>query len=409
MQDKQTIENTTKTTLLMNNSMPSDQSAILQMLVQQNQLLTQMLMQKQQHKTITAIDDGKAKLPHFTNKELKTMPSLKDFTIRRRNGIYFELRYRRYGYNVSFTSKNFDEAKKRAFEWLRVFEAEIQEKKVTIKVVEKPICPQVAKTTVQFAPFADNYMENVKRKMLKENSYKSIYNTYKNHVRGVYGDYTLQSITPQMLQPHFNKLHEEKPRVCEDVKSLMTSIMEYAVNNGIISINPMKSVFVVKHERTTGQALTRDEEKAFVQAIKGNYYEYSFLRMLYCGVRACEVNEIVENTDDTITIKNGKLKNYQKNYYRTVPMFPLYKENVRGKGYHVDVKKLSVAFTKFCPNHQLKDLRHTFTTRARECGIDNEMVSLWTGHSLGNITASVYTHFSMEHQKTAAERLLYKV
>ena len=71
-------------------------------------------------------------------------------------------------------------------------------------------------------------------------------------------------------------------------------------------------------------------------------------------------------------------------------MFPLYKENVQGKGYHVDVKKLSVAFTKFCPNHQLKDLRHTFTTRARECGIDNELVSLWTGHSLGNVTASVY-------------------
>lgn len=171
----------------------------------------------------------------------------------------------------------------------------------------------------------------------------------------------------------------------------------------------MKSVFVVKQERTTGQALTRDEEKAFVQAIKRNYYEYSFLRMLYCGVRAYEVNEIVENDNETITIKNGKLKNYQKNYYRTVPMFPLYKENIQGKGYHVDVKKLSVAFTKFCPNHQLKDLRHTFKTRARECGIDNEMVSLWTGHSLENITASVYTHFSIEHQKAVAEKLLYEV
>ncbi len=408
MANNPTTQNNTENALL-NNSMPSDQSTLLQMLIQQNQMLTQMLMQKKQPKTTLNLDSKYEELPHFTNKELKAMPSLKDFTIRRKNGIYFELRYRRYGYDVSFSSKNFDEAKKRAFEWLRIFEAEIQEKKVTIKIVEKTVSPQATKTTVLFAPFADNYMENVKRKMVKENSYKSLYNTYKNHVRSVYGDYALQSITPQILQPHFNRLHEEKPRVCEDAKAIMSSIMEYAVNNGLINRNPMKAVFVAKHERTTGQALSKQEEKAFVQAIRGNYYEYSFLRMLYCGVRACEVNEIVENDDDTITIKNGKLKNYQKNYYRTVPMFPLYKENVRGKGYRVDVKKLSVAFTKFCPNHQLKDLRHTFTTRARECEIDNELVSLWTGHSLGNITASVYTHFSMEHQKAAAEKLLYEV
>lgn len=100
-------------------------------------------------------------------------------------------------------------------------------------------------------------MENVKRKMLKENSYKSLYNAYKNHVRSVYGDYTLQAITPQMLQPHFNKLHEEKPRVCEDAKAIMSSIMEYAVNNGLISRNPTKAVFVAKHERITGQALSK--------------------------------------------------------------------------------------------------------------------------------------------------------
>ena len=55
----------------------------------------------------------------------------------------------------------------------------------------------------------------------------------------------------------------------------------------------------------------------------------------------------------------------------------------------------------------MKDLRHTFTTRARECGIDNELVAVWTGHSLGNITSKVYTHFSMEHQQKQAQRLIY--
>ena len=56
---------------------------------------------------------------------------------------------------------------------------------------------------------------------------------------------------------------------------------------------------------------------------------------------------------------------------------------------------------------KLKDLRHTFTTKLRECEIDNELVSLCTGHGLGNITASVYTHFSIEFQREQAKKLVY--
>ena len=73
----------------------------------------------------------------------------------------------------------------------------------------------------------------------------------------------------------------------------------------------------------------------------------------------------------------------------------------------VNTTSLSAEFNKLCPNHQLKDLRHTFTTRARECGIDNELVAVWTGHSLGNITSSVYTHFSNEFQQEQAKKLNY--
>ena len=52
-------------------------------------------------------------------------------------------------------------------------------------------------------------------------------------------------------------------------------------------------------------------------------------------------------------------------------------------------------------------MRYVFITKARECEIDNELVAVWTGHSLGNITASVYTHFSIEFQKEQAQKLMY--
>lgn len=169
-------------------------------------------------------------------------------------------------------------------------------------------------------------------------------------------------------------------------------------------------VYIPKHERVNGKALTREEERLLVEKSKNHRFGDIYLKMLYTGVRTCEVNSIVENIEEnTLTVKNGKLKNYQKNLYRTIPMFPNYKPLATGEPINVSEQKLSDEFSSICPNHTLKDLRHTFTTRARECRIDNELVAVWTGHSLGNITASVYTHFSMEYQQDEAKKLLYNI
>lgn len=110
------------------------------------------------------------------------MPTLRDFTIRFRSQKYYEFRFRKYGYNVSFTSKYFDEAKQKALEWMSAYEDEIKARKKFV-VLSGRDSMQFNKSANQlFGPFADEYMENVKKKMLKANSYKSLYNTYKNHV-----------------------------------------------------------------------------------------------------------------------------------------------------------------------------------------------------------------------------------
>ena len=70
-------------------------------------------------------------------------------------------------------------------------------------------------------------------------------------------------------------------------------------------------------------------------------------------------------------------------------MFPKYEQYAGTEMKRVDTNKLGAEFRELFPSHQLKDLRHTFTTRARECGIDNGIVAVWTGHNLGNITSSV--------------------
>ena len=71
---------------------------------------------------------------------------------------------------------------------------------------------------------------------------------------------------------------------------------------------------------------------------------------------------------------------------------------------------LSRNFPRFCPNYRLYDLRHTFITRTKECGVHDELVSLWTGHELGkSVTANVYTHYQMSYQQEQALKVEYEL
>ena len=344
----------------------------------------------------------------FSKKEITEMPRLKDFKIRVKNNRYYEIRFRRYGYNVSFSSTNFEVAKRKAFEWLNTFEGEIKANVnfAVVKKGEENIFYE--NKNVMFTSFAHNYLYNVKKPMVVQYTFDNIINIYKNHVAKIYDKYPVSKIKPEIIQKHLNVLSKEKGRTCETVRSILNGIFEYAVASDVIDRNPMKAVFIKKHERTTGTALSKDEERNFVESIKGTKHEAIFLKMLYSGVRPCEINDIKEDFgNNTITIKNGKLKSYQKNLFRIIPIFPLYKQVAECDCGKLNPRKLSYEFREYCPNHQLKDLRHTFTTRARECGIDNELVAVWTGHSLGNITSSVYTHFSIEFQQEQAKKLIY--
>lgn len=336
---------------------------------------------------------------YFTKKELESMPTLKDCHIRQKPNGTYEIRYRRLGFEKSFSSKILKEAKARCYEWLATLNVDLK---------SHVLKPQEKKFT-RFIDFANNYIYKIKKKRVKESTFQSYRLNYENNIVPIYGNMRLCDISPFFIQHHLDELNVRTPRACEDVKMLLNNIFDYAVANGILERNPIKAVYIPKHQRKNGQALTPTQEKQFVQNIKGSKYENYFLKMLYSGVRPSEVFEITEDVNkNVLIIKNSKLKSYQKEKYRTIPIFPKYKETLSMPITETaSLEQLRLEFKKFCPNNTLKDLRHTFTTRARECGIENELVAVWTGHSLGNITSSVYTHFSNEHQQKEAKKLVY--
>ena len=342
----------------------------------------------------------------WTEKEKELMPYLKDLKYRiTQDGIH-QFRYRRDGFNVSFNSKNFATAKKKAYDFI-----------LSIKRELKIQADSIHGRTLEYIIFA--WLE-IKKNHSDIATYKNYLNIYKLHIAPTFGSRSIKNILPIDLQPFFDELFKEHPRTCEDVRTILNGAFNYAVANRLCPTNPMAAVIIEKHIRVKGSALDPEKTRLFIRTMisDGSKFAIAYLIILFTGIRGAELQSLTFSWNvGTFTVKNAKLKKSQRlnenNIYRTVPIFPdLYTLRPEiekfGNSLLMASNTMTNNISNFWQGNTVKDLRHTFITRARECGIENELVNLWTGHLPGkNVSANIYTHFSIEYQKREAQKLKF--
>lgn len=343
----------------------------------------------------------------FTKKEIKEMPKLKEGCYRLKNGIH-EIRFRRYGYNVSFSSKVKKNAKAKF-------------KQFIVSLNEKIKCKETA-GGILFEDWAKKYIYEIKKPTIRPDSLKSYECAFNNHILPDLKGKNIKDVKQMDIQIIFNKMLEKKvSRIAEYANTLLKGVFDTALANNIISETPMKCLIIPKHTRKHGKALTLAEEKKLVSELHGRKYELACLLMLYMGGRKIEVLSLDESSFDfknnIVICHNAKVKGIQHEItYRNIPINPMLKkaleplQNKISELKTVSTLEMTKFFKKILPDHHLHELRHTFITRAREMGIDRDIVSLWAGHSSGsNVTNYIYTHFSMEKQQEAAQKFNYKL
>jgi len=337
-----------------------------------------------------------------------SMFTFKDGKWRKRPNGSYEVRFRQFGINKSFCRTTYEEAEKE----FRKFITQLN--KTFKKPTERP-------SGVTVADWLKVFLEQYKKPFVCEKAFENLARISKRYIEEPFGARRLNSLEALEVQTYLiGIVNEGKGRTAEDVKTLFKGLFETALSNGKIKNNVMTAVKIPKHYRLNGSALTLAEENALVRALNGSAYRAVILFCLYSGCRRSEALSLRSSDIDldanTITIETAKVKNKNRKarITRTVPIFPKLRavlEDLPETEYPLAVAtadKITHEFKKLMPDHHLHDLRHTFTTRARECGIDNELVSLWTGHAFaGNTTATVYTHFSMTFQQKEAEKLRY--
>lgn len=337
----------------------------------------------------------------WTAKEVKNLPFLKNLKYRQIPGGLHQFRYRRKGYDVAFTSKSFIKAKEKA-------------RKFIMGLKEKDSMIGRAKRINALCNIADKWFEERAYHVnaLTQRGYLSVYH---NHIEPAFGHKDVAKILPMDLQPFFNALHESKGKTCENAKVILNGIFKFAIANRLCPTNPMDGVIIERHERKPGRALTAEEIAQF-KNVMSSWPDFgcAYLIILYSGIRGAELERMTFDWEQgTFTVYNAKLKKSQKrnvaNLTRTVPIFAglkALKGRIESENWRIPARKLSNTLSERWQGTTVKDLRHTFTSLAREARIENELVNLWTGHLPGNnVTANIYTHYSLNFQKAEAEKL----
>lgn len=64
-------------------------------------------------------------------------------------------------------------------------------------------------------------------------------------------------------------------------------------------------------------------------------------------------------------------------------------------------------FKKILPNHKPYDMRTTFATRCQQCGVSEQVVQVFMGHSAKTLLGKVYTKFNDDFLIQEGQKVKY--
>lgn len=242
----------------------------------------------------------------------------------------------------------------------------------------------------------NDWINVYKKPFVKPHTVANIKSVINTHVSERLLSTELSNITALEVQRTLNNVKLSRTRL--DLYDIFNSSFNIAYRSGLIKLDISSLLVKPKHKKEVGQALTSDEIIKFINAITGQRLYYYYMFCLLSGCRRSEALSLrwedIDEETGLIHIRGTKTESSD----RYIPYFneikelfkPLKRKTVKVFSHRADY--VSKQFSRYCSNHSLKDLRHTFATRCLECGINIKVVQKWLGHTRLDTTANIYTH-----------------
>ena len=319
-----------------------------------------------------------------------------------------------------------------------------------------------------FENFFENWLFEVNFMNKKPSTKERYEGLYRNYIKdSSISSINIKDINQTDIQKYYNALVKKGISVStiKQLHKIIAPSLRYAYNNNLI-IKDFTKAIIIPTEKEEDKLksmnkinpLTLEEQKIFIEAIKGHELEVLFLTALNTGMRQGELFALtwsdIDFDSNTISINKtakyvaqvdregkgkysvlvqtpktmssirtipipvflkDKLKQYKtiqsKNRLRLANIYQnnsLVFCNTYGK--YLDSSRVRKDFNKILINNQLQarkfhDLRHTFATRLFELGENPKKVQTILGHSRISTTLDIYTHVLESSKESISSKL----
>ncbi|MBQ8319710.1 MAG: site-specific integrase [Clostridia bacterium] len=305
---------------------------------------------------------------------------------------------------------------------------------------------------MKYTKWLDDWLDNYIRPSSKAKTYTRYVEIVNQHVKPRLGDYEMDDLSPIIIQKFITQLLQNgnlktgaglSPNSVNSIISVIQGSLETANRLGLCKEYTADKIKRPKISEKQVTCFTPAEQKKIEQAVLEHKKAKMFgiLLCLYTGLRIGELLAL-EWTD--IDFQKGELtvnktchdgKNSDGTYCRitdkpktisSIRVIPLPKQilpllrnlrkNVDSRyvvsfgDKEISVRSYQKTFSSLLqklniPHKGFHALRHTFATRALECGMDVKTLSEILGHKNPTITLNRYVHSLMEHKKEMMNKL----
>ena len=290
-------------------------------------------------------------------------------------------------------------------------------------------------------------LENYIRPSVKMRTYERYKLIVEQHIKDKIGDMELNELSPLVLQSFITGLLQSGNKKtgnglsANSVNAVISVIQSSLKTAHMLGLTAEYTADKLKRPKLTEkpvECFTITEQKQIEKAVMNGKKDklYGILLCLYSGLRIGELIALqwsdIDLTKGILTVskschdsKDGLVIEAPKTISsrRAIPLpkqlLPILKSIkkksdapfvVSAKGKPVSVRSYQRSFELLLkrlniPHKGFHSLRHTFATRALECGMDVKTLSEILGHKNPTVTLNRYAHSLMEHKADMMNRL----
>lgn len=185
------------------------------------------------------------------------------------------------------------------------------------------------------------------------------------------------------------------------IKSMFNHLLDYAVNNELIPVNPAKAMTLPKNIRNAPNSNIHHEALSDSELVELSRAEFELKDLIiiqcYTGLRP---QELLSLRPENINLEEGYIIGGMKTEAgrdRLIPIHDCIKPLLaKRKGFeNITYGRLNKAYKDF-HGHKPHDGRKTFITLAKKYNVDEYAIKYIVGHKISDLTERVYTDREFE-------------